>query len=165
MLDEKQLVNTLEKMLMTQLRFQTYNELQITNKYIDISKIVKNDQERIRIDLCRISEIDSSIHFFEAEKQLHIQHPTIYRHFCDYCYLVCPEEQFYLLDKTTQNEQLTWAEEDGIGIITISKEGKIGLRVNAIKQNLQPVVRKEVLRSMNNRSKIRFSTIPLWERR
>ena len=165
MMDEKQLVNTLDKVLINELRFQTYQELQITNKYIDIGRIMKNDQERIRIDLCGISAIDSSIHFFEAEKQLHIQHPTQYRHFCDYCYLVCPEEQLQRLDRETKKEQMTWAKQEGIGIITISKEGKVQLRGNAIRQNLQPVVRKEVLRNMNSRYKIRFATTPLWERR
>jgi hypothetical protein len=169
MLDENQLVSILDNILISELRFQTYHELQITNKNIDIGKILKNDQKRIRIDLCGISKIDMSIHFFEAERQLHIQHPTIYRHFCDYCYLVCPEEQFNLLDSGTQKEQLAWAKQDGIGIITISKEGKLRLRMNARKQELSPDIREEIIHIMQKRYRIRDSlnrdpNKPLWSK-
>ena len=81
MLSEKQLVDYLDKILIDQIQFQTYIELQITNKHLDLAEIV--DQDLIRIDLAGINQIDGSIHFFEAETQLHVQHPAIYRKFCD----------------------------------------------------------------------------------
>ena len=164
MLTEKQLVEKLENWLKDQLEFQTYTELQITNKNLDIAKILDNDQKQIRIDLCGISKIDSSIHFFEAETQLHMMHPTIYQHFCDYCYLICPDEQFSILDTETQEQQLNWAKEEGIGIISITEQGVKKVRTYAKKQELVPDVRKEVLRCMEQRTTIDFSTTPLWMR-
>ena len=163
MLTEKQLVDYLDKILVDQIQFQTYVELQITNKHLDLAEIV--DQDQIRIDLAGINQIDGSIHFFEAETQLHVQHPAIYRKFCDYCYLVCPDNQFdYKLDSETRQQQFNWAIETGLGIITISDGGKLRVRVHANRQNLDPIIRKEVLRLMNKRFKIRFDTVPLWER-
>ena len=162
MLGEKQLVDRLDRILTDQILFQTYSELQITNKYLDLAEIV--DQELIRIDLAGINQVDGSIHFFEAETQLHVQHPAIYRKFCDYCYLVCPDTAFDQLDTITKQEQFNWANEIKLGIITISEEGKMRIRAHANKQDLDPLIRKEVLRVMNKRFKIRFETIPLWER-
>ena len=162
MLTEKQLVENLDKILIDQIQFQTYSELQITNKHLDLAEII--DQELIRIDLAGINQTDGSIHFFEAETQLHVQHPAIYRKFCDYCYLVCPDTQFDQLDTITKQEQFNWANEIGLGIITISEEGKLRVRVHANQQKLDPIIRNEVLRVMNNRFKIRFNTIPLWKR-
>ena len=100
MLSEKQLVDYLDKILVDQIQFQTYFELQITNKHLDLAEIV--DQDLIRIDLAGINQIDGSIHFFEAETQLHVQHPAIYRKFCDYCHLVCPDSQLDQLDTQTK---------------------------------------------------------------
>jgi hypothetical protein len=162
MLSEKQLVDYLDKILTDQIKFQTYNELQISNKHLDLKQIV--DQDQIRIDLAGINQLDGSIHFFEAETQLHIQHPAIYRKFCDYCYLVCPDSQFDQLDTLTKQQQFDWADEIGLGIITFSNEGRMRVRIHANRQNLDPVIRKEVLRVMNRRYKIRFDVIPLWER-
>ena len=164
MLTEKQLVEKLENWLKDQLEFQTYIELQITNKNLDISQILDNDQQQVRIDLCGISQIDSTIHFFEAETQLHILHPTIYRQFCDYCYLICPDEQFSILDTETQEQQLNWAKDEGIGIVSITEQGVKKVRTRARRQDLTSDVRKEVLRCMNQRTKIDFSTTPLWLR-
>jgi len=162
MLTEKQLVEYLDKILTDKMHFQTYIELQITNKYLDLAEIV--DQELIRIDLSGINQFDGSVHFFEAETQLHIQHPAIYRQFCDYCYLVCPESQFDRLDTKTKQQQMDWATEIGVGIITISEEGNLRVRIHANRQHFDPLIRKEVLRVMNKRFKIRVNTIPLWER-
>ncbi|MFX1283117.1 MAG: hypothetical protein ACFFB5_05650 [Promethearchaeota archaeon] len=162
MLSEKELIIRLETILVKQVHFQTYLELQITSKHLDLQRMI--DQEQFRIDLAAISQIDSSIHFFEAETQLHLQHPVLYRKFCDYCYLVCPEEQFEILDSITKKQQLSWAEETGVGIITISKEGALRVRLHAKKQLILPEVRKEVIRAMNKRYHIHFSTLPLWER-
>ena len=162
MLTEKQLIDHLDRILTDQILFQTYVELQITNKHLDLAEIV--DQELIRIDLAGINQIDGSIHFFEAETQLHVQHPAIYRKFCDYCYLVCPDSAIDQLDTITKQEQFKWANEIRLGIITISEEGKLRIRAHANQQNLDPIIRKEVLRAMNKRFKIRFDTVPLWER-
>ena len=162
MLTELELINHLDNILVEKLKFQTYPELTIKNKHLNIKKMVKQDQ--IRIDMAAINQIDSSIYFFEAETQLHIQHPAIYRNFCDYCYLVCPDEQFDMLDSVTKRQQLSWADETGVGIITFSKEGALRVRLYADQQPLKPEVRKEVLRLMNKRYRIRFSTFPLWER-
>lgn len=166
MLTEKLLIEHLDKVLTNKIQFQTYTELQITSKYLDVSEILSEivDQEQIRIDLAGINQYDGSIHFFEAETQLHVQHPAIYRKFCDYCYLVCPDSQFDLLDTITKQEQFSWATEIGLGIITISEEGKLRVRVHANRQNLDPIIRKEVLRLMNKRFKIRFDTVPLWQK-
>jgi hypothetical protein len=38
------------------------------------------------------------------------------------------------------------------------------VRVHANRQIMDPIIRKEVLRVMNKRFKIRFDTVPLWER-
>ena len=162
MLSEKQLVDYLDRILIDQIQFQTYVELQITNKHLDLAAIV--DQDLIRIDLAGINQIDGSIHFFEAETQLHVQHPAIYRKFCDYCYLVCPDSQLDQLDTLTKQQQFDWANEIGLGIITFSEGGKMRVRVHANRQILDPIIRKEVLRVMNKRFKIRFDNIPLWDR-
>lgn len=144
------------------MKFQTYQELTITSKYLDVQKLI--NQDRLRIDLAAIHPIDGSIHFFEAETQLHVKHPVMYRAFCDYCYLLCPEEQFDLLPFVTKKQQRTWAKETGIGVVTVSKEGALKVRLHAKQQPLQPEIRKEVLRVMNKRYRIRFSTRPLWQR-
>ncbi len=163
MLSEKQLTERLEIYLRDHLQFQTYLELQInSNENFKISEII--NQESFRIDLAGISQIDGSIHFVEAETQIHINHPTIFRHFCDYCYLLCPDEQFTLLNSTTVDEQLSWAREEGIGIISISKEGRVRNRIHAVQQPLDSEIRKVVIQTMNNRYNIPFSTIPLWDR-
>ena len=162
MLTESELIDHLDNILVDKLKFQTYPELTITSKHLDINKMVKQDQ--IRIDLAAINQIDRSVYFFEAETQLHIQHPAIYRNFCDYCYLVCPEDQFDMLDSVTKRQQLAWADETGIGIISFSKEGALRVRLYANQQPLKSEVRKEVIRMMNKRYRIRFSPSPLWER-
>ncbi len=162
MLTELELVNHLDNILVEKLKFQTYPELTITSKHLDIKKMVKQDQ--IRIDLAAINQIEGSVYFFEAETQLHIQHPAIYRNFCDYCYLVCPDEQFDMLDSVTKRQQVSWADETGVGVITFSKEGALRVRLYADQQPLKSEVRKEVIRVMNKRYRIRFSTVPLWER-
>lgn len=161
---EIELTKHLDNILVEKLRFQTYLELQITSKNLDIKKITPTNQDQLRIDLAAINQFDGSIYFFEAELQIHTQHPTIYQNFCDYCYLLCPDEQFDYLDSVTKNQQVSWAEEQGIGIITISEQGALRVRLNAKRQTLRPEIRKEVLRLMNKRFHIRFSTDPLWER-
>ncbi len=162
MLSELELVNHLDNILVEKLKFQTYPELTITSKHLDLQKMINQDQ--FRIDLASINHIDGSIHFFEAETQLHAKHPIMYRNFCDYCYLLCPDEQFDLLDSVTKRQQLSWANETGVGIITISNKGALRIRLHAKQQSLLPEVRKEVIRMMNKRYRIRFSTLPLWER-
>ena len=147
---------------MEQIHFQTYLELQITSKHLNLQRLINQDQ--FRIDLAAISKIDSSIHFFEAETQLHLQHPVLYRNLCDYCYLVCPEEQFDLLDSVTKKQQLSWADDTGVGVITISKEGALRVRLLAKQQSILPEVRKEVICVMTKRYRIHFSTLPLWNR-
>ncbi|MHA2224614.1 MAG: hypothetical protein ACXAC8_05390 [Candidatus Hodarchaeales archaeon] len=144
------------------MKFQTYQELTINSKHLDLQNMINQDQ--CRIDLAAINHIDASIHFFEAENQIHTHHPSMYRQFCDYCYLLCPDEQFDVLDGTTKSQQLTWAEDIGIGILTISKKGELRVRLQARQQSLRSEVREEVIRVMNNRFRIRFSTIPLWKR-
>lgn len=161
---EEELVNHLDNILVDKLNFQTYTELQITSKYVDIQNLTPNQQSQIRIDLAAINQLDGSIHFFEAETQIHTQHPTIYTEFCDYCYLLCPEEQFDFLDSVTKRQQLSWAEEAGVGVVTISKEGALRVRLHAKLQGLKTEIRKEVIRMMDKRFKIRFPSRPLWER-
>jgi hypothetical protein len=162
MLSETQLVEYLDRILTNKIQFQTYYELQITNKHLDLAEIVNQDQ--IRIDLAGINQLDGSIHFFEAETQLHVQHPAIYLKFCDYCYLVCPDKQFDLLDTVTKQGQFEWAAEIGLGIITFTDEGNMRVRTHAKRQDLDSTIRKEVLNVMNKRFKIRSNTIPLWDR-
>ena len=162
MLSEKELITSLDTILVEQVHFQTYMELQITSKHLDLQRMINQDQ--FRIDLAAINQIDSSIHFFEAETQLHIKHPVVYRNFCDYCYLVCPEEQLEVLDSVTKKQQLSWADETGVGVLTISKEGALRVRLHAKQQPILPEVRKEVIRVINKRYRIHFSTLPLWER-
>ena len=161
MLTEEELVDYLEDVLVDKLQFLTYIELQITSKHLDLQKLIKQDQ--LRIDIAAIHQLDSSIYFFEAETQLHIKHPEMYRNFCDYCYLVCPDDSFDSLPSTIKQQQLSWAKDTGVGIITISKEGAVRQRLSAKQQDLSPEIRNEVLRMMNKRYRIRFSTIPLWE--
>ncbi|UCE14868.1 MAG: hypothetical protein JSV04_06715 [Candidatus Heimdallarchaeota archaeon] len=144
------------------MKFQTYQELTITSKYLDIQKLI--NQDRLRIDLAAIHPIDGSIHFFEAETQVHVKHPVIYRNFCDYCYLLCPEEQFDILPYVTKSQQRSWAKETGVGVVTVSKKGELRVRLHAELQPLLPEIRKEVLRMMNKRYIIRFPTHPLWQR-
>ncbi|MFX0206682.1 MAG: hypothetical protein ACFFDT_11915 [Candidatus Hodarchaeota archaeon] len=162
MLTKEELIDHLEDVLVDKLHFLTYIELQITSKHLDLQKMIKQDQ--LRIDLASIHQLDSSIYFFEAETQLHIKHPEMYRDFCDYCYLVCPDEAFDSLPSETKRQQLSWAEDSGIGIITVSKEGALRKRLGARQQSLTEEIRKEILRMMNKRFRIRFSTIPLWQR-
>ncbi len=161
---EEVLTTHLDNILVEKLKFQTYTELQITSKFVNIENLTPTKQNQLRIDLAAISQIDGSIHFFETETQIHTQHPTIYTEFCDYCYLLCPEEQFDFLDSVTKRQQLSWAEEEGIGVVTISKEGALRVRLHAKLQDLKPEIRKEVIRVMDKRFKIRFPTRPLWER-
>ena len=161
---ETELITHLDNILVEKLKFQTYAEIQITSKYLDIRKLTPTKQEQLRIDLAAINQVDGSIYFFEAEIQIHTQHPSIYQEFCDYCYLLCPDEQFDYLDSVTKRQQLSWAETQGIGIITISNQGALRVRLHAKRQNMRPEVRKEVLRVMNKRYSIRFPTLPLWER-
>ena len=162
MLTEEELVNHIDDVLVDKVEFLTYNELQITSKHLDLPKMIKQDQ--LRIDLAAINRLDSAIYFFEAETQLHIKHPEMYRNFCDYCYLVCPDEALDSLPSETKRQQLSWAEDSGIGILTVSKEGALRKRLSAKQQSLTPEIRKVVLHMMNKRFRIRFSTLPLWQR-
>ena len=149
MFSEKELVEILSKMLRTQLNFMTYNELQITSKNLNLEKMV--NQKSVRIDLAGLSSIDGTIHFFEVETGtggFHIQHPSIYSQFSDFCYLVCPDESIELLDEVSKQQQFKWASKSGIGIITVSKEKRIRILERAKKQKLLQDVRAEVLRMM-----------------
>ena len=69
-----------------------------------------------------------------------------------------------MLDSVTKRQQLSWADETGVGVITISKDGALRVRLYAEQQSLKTEVRKEVIHMMNKRFRIRFSTLPLWER-
>ncbi|MFX1515741.1 MAG: hypothetical protein ACFFC6_05485 [Promethearchaeota archaeon] len=163
MISEEELVNFLEDILIEKFKFQTYRELTITSKYLDLQAIINQDQ--MRIDLAAISFIDGSIYFFEAEREFHVKHPAMYTHFCDYCYLLCPDDAFDDLPWTPKKQQLSWAEETGIGILTSSGEGAFRNRLGAkLQEDLSPEIRKEVLRMMNKRYRIRFNTLPLWKR-
>ena len=164
MLTEKQLIDSLDHILVEELNFQTYLEFQMNDLHLDIQTLTETKQKQVRIDLAGINRIDSSIHFFEAETQLHMSHPAIYTPFCDYCYLVCPAVQFDILDSVTKQQQITWAENSGIGVITFTAESEFQIRIQAKKQELLTHIRNEVIRRMNDRFKIRFTTIPLWER-
>jgi len=164
LLSEKQILDNLDHILVEKLKFQTYLELQLNDLHIEIQNLTHTNQKQIRIDLAGINQLDASIHFFEAETQLQISHPSIYRSFCDYCYLVCPDKQFDILDSVTKEQQISWAEKIGIGIITFSNNNEMRVRIQAKRQEMHSLIRKEVLRMMNDRYKIRFSTIPLWER-
>lgn len=162
MLSETELVHHLENILVEKMKFQTYQELTINSKHLDLQNMINQDQ--CRIDLAAINHFDASIHFFEAENQIHTHHPAMYSQFCDYCYLLCPDEQFDVLDVTTKKQQMSWAASAGIGIITISKRGDLRVRLQAKQQSLRSEVREEVLRVMNKRYRIRSSTVPLWKK-
>ncbi|WP_455141188.1 hypothetical protein [Candidatus Hodarchaeum mangrovi] len=162
MLTETYLIKVLDTILKEQVEFLSFPELQITSKNLDLKKIVEKDQ--IRIDLAALNNFDGSIYFFEAETTLYSFHPISYRHFCDFCYLVCPAESFDLLDSESKQQQINWADEMGVGIITITSDRNVNIRLRAKRQELTPVIRKEVIRMMDQRTRINFSTIPLWER-
>ncbi|MFW9855029.1 MAG: hypothetical protein ACFFFG_08200 [Candidatus Thorarchaeota archaeon] len=159
---ESALTQRLNSILAEKMRFRTFKELQITSKHLHLEDLV--GQSQVRIDLAGIHPLDASIHFFEVESQFHIQHPQLYRFFCDYCYLVCPESQFDYLDTLTKDQQLRWAKEAGIGVITLTSTGLLQVRRLARFQETRPEVRQEVLRLMSHRSNFSFETIPLWER-
>ena len=162
MLTESKLIIVLDTILTEQVEFVTFPELQITSKNLDLKKLVEKDQ--IRIDLAALNNFDGSINFFEAETTLYSFHPISYRQFCDFCYLVCPADSFDLLDSESKQQQINWADEMGVGIITITSDRNINIRLRAKRQNLTPVIRKEVIRMMNQRTRINVSIIPLWER-
>jgi len=65
LLTEKELTNHLDSILVEKLKFQTYTELQITSKHLDLPKII--NQYHFRIDLAGINQLDASLYFFEAE--------------------------------------------------------------------------------------------------
>ncbi|MHA1214397.1 MAG: hypothetical protein ACTSPG_03830 [Candidatus Hodarchaeales archaeon] len=160
---EKELVEILNDILLEEQQYQTYLELQVTSKNINISKYI--DKDRFRIDLAAINSLDGSIHFFEAETSLYINHPSIYRFFCDYTYLLCPEEALDEIDSTTRQQQLDWASNKGIGIITVSEDKKIRIQSQVSLHKMKPIIRSEILRLMDTRTKIPFPTVPLWERK
>ena len=162
MLTENELTEVLETILIEQVQFFTFPELQITSKNLDLKKLVEKDQ--VRIDLAAINRFDGSIYFFEAETTLYSFHPISYRQFCDYCYLICPADSFDLFDSESKQQQIKWAEEMGLGIITITLDRNVNIRLRAKRQKLTSMIRKEVLRMMNQRTQINFSTIPLWDR-
>lgn len=166
MFNESELIEILSGILKGSLNFMTYSELQITSKNLNLEKMV--NQKSIRIDLAGFSSIDGTIHFFEAETGtggFHIQHPSIYRHFSDYCYLVCPDESIDLLNEVSKQQQFNWASKLGIGIITISKDKRIRILGRALKQKLLQEVRAEVLRCMEKRYEIDYSKVPIWNRK
>ncbi|MHA1974463.1 MAG: hypothetical protein ACTSW1_15805 [Candidatus Hodarchaeales archaeon] len=159
---EKELVSILQEFL-DNTHYQTYTELQVTSKNINIANYI--DKDRFRIDLAAINSLDGSIHFFEAETSLYINHPSIYRFFCDYTYLLCPQEAFDEIDSTTRQQQLNWASDKGIGIVTVSESRDIKIYSQVRLHKMKPIIRNEILRIMNNRTQIPFSSIPLWQRK
>ena len=159
---ETALLTQLDEILVSRWDFQTYVEFQITSKYLDLESMV--GQANVRIDLAAIHPVDASIHFYEVESQFHIQHPQLYRPFCDYCYVVCPSEQFDYLPTETRDQQLQWARDAGVGVVTISKEGALHIRNRAQQQHMTVEIRQEVLRLMETRKSLQFPVQPLWER-
>lgn len=121
----EQRCTTILKNFLTNKGFICAEELQLSSKILDLESMV--GQKQIRIDLAAISPIDQKITFVEAESTLYVEHPQMYRNFCDYLYLLVPDEAIHSQSSQEFNEQLLWAKNHGIGVISTSLPDQIDL--------------------------------------
>ncbi len=138
---ESRLVEIMEQWLQ-QHGFLTVKELQLTDKYLNIALLTQKvrKQRRVRIDLAAYHPLDQSIHFIEAESDLHVFHPTLYARFAHHVYLLCPEESITRHEPELVRQQFRYAKEWGMGIITINHEGKIRSLVDSRRREPDPLI-------------------------
>ncbi len=109
----------------------------INNIYLEGRKVV-------RIDLAAYNPVDDEIIFVEAENGLWLTHPMVYSALCDKLYVATPYD-----DTITREEQLKWANEEGIGVIEILYDGYIveslKPRVRAISREIKNIVKTKLL--------------------
>lgn len=125
--------------------FNIYFEVEINNKSdIDIPNITTG-QTKVRIDLAAWSRLDSSITFFEAERNLFAKHPIIYKPFADYVYLVCPYDSITSVSKEMKKTQFELLKLNMLGLIAVKNSGELLEIILPKKLKMDPNIRQVVI--------------------
>ena len=133
----------------------------------EINPNIDPGKKHARIDLAAIHPLDGSISFFEAETALHLNHPTTYVGLADYVWSVIPEAQWTGTTNDLREEQISYANNHGVGIITckeiVSGRGEVEIRINAKKQDIIQSARQAVITRCKKRlndSQVNLDLIP-----
>ncbi len=133
--------------------YYAVKELQLTRKVLNIKEITKGAcSSVVRIDLCLVDPNLENIVFIEAENGLWVKHPTQYIGFANYIYLACPN-----IKESTIDNQLEFAEQAGIGVITVGlseeKRGVVQIRelLQGKRFQVSPYVKTVVLKMIERR--------------
>ncbi len=114
-------------------------ELVLNNSLFDISNQVSKDISKIRIDIAAYK--NDKIIFIEVENGLWLTHPLLYREFSHLLFLACPAE----FKSPTDNEQILMAKRNGIGIITVTKNGSIKTILPPVEYNISNSYSKAII--------------------
>lgn len=128
-LDEEQIVELLSRQL-DESGHLTFQELTLTRSLLDIAALSDSRVQK-RIDLAALNKYDGQILFFEAERDFTVKHPLSYQQFADFTYLAAPASAYHNSPEHNREEQVTWAKEEGLGILLVEKDGKIRVIVSS----------------------------------
>ncbi|MFQ5976755.1 MAG: hypothetical protein ACE5OZ_01335 [Candidatus Heimdallarchaeota archaeon] len=122
----------------------TFREVTLTRSLLDMAALGDTPVQK-RIDLAALNKYDGQILFLEAEREFTVKHPLSYRPFADFTYLVAPMTAYREVPEQVRQEQVTWAQAEGLGIILVEGDGRSEVLVSA-KRNpqLSPEVRGAV---------------------
>ncbi len=150
---ELDLTNFLDDFL-RKMGFLTKKEFQFTTKYLNIPNLANtisdNDISQLRIDLLAIfphkDDKDLELYFFETESSFFVTHPTVYRLCADYVYLLMPADVLKKHSPLYIEQQIKWAQQEGIGIITVDLEQQqLTLLQTAQRQSIDRLIKLTIL--------------------
>lgn len=145
MLSEEQIVGILQQYYRPP-NFWAVLELRIRN-FLAISKITshRRKQQQVQIDLAILSLINQDLVFIEAETDLALDHPLLYRPFAHYVYLATSELAIKNQPLFIQNQQFNLAQQKKIGILGVKPNGQVIVHVSAKKCKVEPHIYRTVL--------------------
>lgn len=141
-LDEEKLVKILSDRL-EESGHLTFQELTLTRSLLDMTTLSDSSTQK-RIDLAGLNKYDGQVLFFEAEREFTVKHPLTYRSFCDFCYMLAPAAAYQELPKALREEQIAWAEKEGLGIVLVEENEQFQIIVSAQRNLLSSEVRTAV---------------------
>jgi len=128
--------------------FVPFEELQLDSHLIflrDVAPNTKESQSQSRIDAAFVHPLDGSITFVEAESSFYVEHATTYVGLADHVFLLIDDKAWSDTPEEVRNQQIAFAKNHRVGIITISFQGHVKVKVDALLQHVEPTVRSSVL--------------------
>ena len=143
-LSEKNIAEVLLHHL-SNLDYHATTELVLNSNHFDIQKLTGKELEKVRIDVAAYK--DEKIIFIEVENGLWLTHPLLYRNFAHNILLAYPAENTALTDE----EQIEYAKQKGIGIISVSTIGSVTSILRPKDQEIPEQLSKAIISLIDKR--------------